>query len=81
MDFKQRFLEALRAGKDDEALLTMARKSVTGSFCFRDAYDVIQSIWHDLGFDERSDGGALQDRLEYVMEKVWYECPTDTSVR
>lgn len=76
MDFKNRFLEALRAGNDDGALLKMARDSATQSFGLHDAYEVMQNIWHDFGFDERSDGGKLQDSLEYVMEKIWYEIPT-----
>ena len=80
MDFKQKFLTALRAGKDDKDLLGIVRESQTKSFTMREAYDALQEIWIELGFDERSDGGSLQDRLEYVMEKVWYECPVGESL-
>ena len=73
MDFKSRFLDAIRAGKDDDILLRMARESATSSFDLHDVYEVMQDIWQDFGFDERSDGGKLQDSLEFVMEKIWYE--------
>lgn len=75
MDFKILFLEALQSGMDDEALLKMAHKSETKSLHLKDIYDLMQRIWVDFGFNDRTDGGELQDRLEYVMEKIWYECP------
>lgn len=75
MEFKARFLNALRAGADDDALLKLARESATETFDLGRVYNAMQAIWREHGFDERSDGGSIQDRLEFVMEKVWYESP------
>ncbi|HLW67450.1 MAG TPA: hypothetical protein VKS79_19200 [Gemmataceae bacterium] len=79
MDFKSEFLTALREGKSDETLLNIVRAHEAQFPNLRAIYEILQGIWLDFGFDERSDGGALQDTLEYVMEKVWYECPASTS--
>lgn len=39
------------------------------------AYEMLQQIWLEFGFDKVEEGSRLQDDLEYVMEKIWYECP------
>jgi hypothetical protein len=75
MDFRNEFLGALRAGKTDEDLLKIVRAHQAHLSNLREVYDVLQDIWMELGFDEHSDGSALQNTLEYVMEKIWYECP------
>lgn len=80
MNFKNRFLEALQARRPDPELLQIVHESRTQTFGPREAYQALQAIWMEFGFDERSDGGALQDSLEYVMEKTWYECPADASL-
>ena len=74
-EFKKAFLTALRANEPDAALLELVREWQARFPSMRDLYDILQQIWLEFGFDERSDGGSLQDRLEFVMEKVWYDCP------
>ena len=39
-----------------------------------DVYRTLEEIWHEFGYDERSDGGNTQDTLEFLMEKIWFEC-------
>jgi hypothetical protein len=75
MTFKQEFLAALQAGKPDEVLLKIVREWQGQFASQREVYDILQEIWLEQGFDERSGGGPIQDSLEYVMEKIWYECP------
>jgi hypothetical protein len=75
MRFKDQFLTAIRTGKSDEELLRIVRDYQGQSSDVREVYSVLEEIWLQLGFDERSDGGTLQGSLEYVMEKIWYECP------
>ena len=79
MDFKNRILAALRAGRRDEDLLGIVRDSQPQFSNIRAVYDALEQIWQEMGFDERSDGGAIQDSLEFVMEKLWYECPASES--
>lgn len=74
-EFREAILTALRADKSDAALLELVREWQTHFPSIRDLYDALQALWLDMGFDERSDGDPLQDRLEFVMEKVWYDCP------
>lgn len=74
-EFKNVVLTALRSDKSDTALLDLVREWQMQFPNMRDLYEALQAIWVDMGFDERSDGGPVQDRLEFVMERVWYSCP------
>lgn len=74
MEFKNRFQSALREGNSDEELLKMARLEGRNDDPRR-VYDWLQELWMEAGFHERSDGGEIQDQLEFVMEKIWQECP------
>lgn len=75
MTFKQEFLSALKGGKGYQTLLEMVRRFQKEGLLQQQTYDDLQEIWLEFGFDNRQDGGDLQNNLEAVMEKVWYECP------
>ena len=38
----------------------------------REAYESLEHLWRELGFQESDQESPLRDDLEYVMERVWY---------
>ena len=75
MTLRDEFLNALRSGAGHDALLDLVHRHQAKGMSPQEAYRVLQQIWQESGFDGAEGGGTLQDNLEYVMEKVWYECP------
>ncbi len=76
MNFKSDFLAALQGGKDYHALMELVRSYRAQGLSVDAAYEALQEIWQEKGFDEKSaEEGSLQDTLETVMEKVWYGQP------
>jgi hypothetical protein len=75
MSLDQEFLAALHAGDDYDSLLELVRQYLAKGMAWRAIYDTLHRIWLDFGFDAKEDGGALQDNLEAVMERVWFGCP------
>jgi hypothetical protein len=72
MSFKQEFLTALQSGKDHRALLEIVRRHHGGEVKANEAYEALEQLWRDLGFEESDQPSPLRDELEYVMERVWY---------
>jgi hypothetical protein len=70
--FKQECLTALRAGADYEALMELGRVHRSQGLSLDAAYESLQQIWLEHGFDHRQEEGGIKDTLEAVMEKVWY---------
>ena len=75
MELKQEFLAVLLEGADHEALLELVYRYQVRGLAPQQAYEVLQQIWLELGFNEREEASTLQDNLEYVMEKIWFGCP------
>jgi hypothetical protein len=75
MDLKQEFLTALQRGDDSDHLLDLVHRHQQGGTPPQMVYDILEGIWLDLGFNNSDEPSALKDNLEYVLEKVWYECP------
>lgn len=71
MTFKQEFLTALQSGKATPALLEIVRRHYDDQ-ADRDAYNALEQIWREFGFDESEGSSPLRDELEYLMERVWY---------
>jgi hypothetical protein len=72
MPFKQEFLTALQSGKDHRALLEIVHRYYGSAETGKEAYEALEQIWGDLGFDESDQSSSLRDELEFVMERVWY---------
>lgn len=77
MSFKQEFLRELHSGADSKQLLKIIHKHEPAVENLRVTYDALQEIWLEFGFDASDEGGTLRDELEYVMEKVWFQCPEE----
>ena len=79
MDLKQEFCEALQRGEDFDSLLELVHRHEARGLQPEEAYEILEQIWLSYGFNAIQSGDSLQDNLEYVMEKVWYERPARTS--
>jgi hypothetical protein len=76
MELKDQFLAALRGGESHDRLLALVhRHQGAGGVTPQKAYDLLEQIWLDFGFNDSDEESELRDNLEYVLEKVWYECP------
>jgi hypothetical protein len=72
MSFKQEFLTALQSGKDHRVLLEIVRRHHGSEEKGNEAYEALEQLWHDLGFDKSDQSSSFRYELEYVMERVWY---------
>jgi hypothetical protein len=72
MSFQQELLTALRSGKDHRTLLEIVRRHYEGKETGREAYETLEQLWRDLGFEDSEECSPLRDELEAVMERVWY---------
>ncbi|MBV9558460.1 MAG: hypothetical protein JO254_15430 [Pseudolabrys sp.] len=76
MNLRGEFEKAWRAGNDYDSLLMLVHElQRRNGMSATEAYSVLQQLWLDNGFNDSPDANPLQDRLEYVMEKLWYEQP------
>ncbi|HZZ82191.1 MAG TPA: hypothetical protein VFE62_27080 [Gemmataceae bacterium] len=75
MGFRTDFETAWRAGGHHDSLLALVRRYQEQGLGARDAYDVLHQLWLDNGYDDCEGTSPLQDNLEYIMEKLWYEQP------
>jgi hypothetical protein len=75
MNFKHDFQSALHAGDDYHALMELVRRHRAKGLSIDATSEALHQIWLDHGFDGEAEGGALQDTLETVMEKVWFGEP------
>ncbi|HTU91992.1 MAG TPA: hypothetical protein VMF69_18055 [Gemmataceae bacterium] len=75
MNLKDEFLTALHNEEGHDALLELVHRHQAQGLPPQAAYEILQQIWLAFGFDKAEEGSRLQDDLEYVMEKIWYECP------
>jgi len=74
MNLKEELLAALHDGGGSAELLDIVQRHES-SAGMQSIYDTLQGIWVDFGFDHQEGGGFIRDELEYVMGKVWYQCP------
>jgi hypothetical protein len=67
------FLTAWKAGTDADALLELVRRHRAKGLSGQDAYDMLERFWLERGYDRSAEPPtALQDNLEWVLEKTWY---------
>jgi hypothetical protein len=72
-DLKNDFRTALEEHLGHESLLEIVRRYKSAGGGQRQAYDALQSLWIEMGFDEdpHDAENETRDNLEYVMEVVW----------
>jgi hypothetical protein len=75
MSLKDEFLAALHRGDDHDTLLDLVHRHQDQGLSSLEAYQILQQLWLEFGFNKIEEGSSLQDNLEYVLEKIWYECP------
>jgi hypothetical protein len=75
MDLRSEFEKAWRAGEPYDALLAIAHAHIVGGTPVLDAYQRLHELWQECGYDSADESCPLQDNVEYVMEKLWYEQP------
>jgi hypothetical protein len=82
MNLKQDIKAALDAAAGDDALLELVRQHKRAGLEQRAAYDELQEVWLEFGFDNDSHDGenATRDNLEYLMEVVWGFCPAGIAI-
>lgn len=73
MDLKEEFLAALRCGQGYEPLLELVQRHIDQGMAAEEAYDILEGIWMDFGYDNSVETSPLRDDLEFVMEKVWFQ--------
>ena len=75
MNLRGEFETAWRAGDDYDSLLALVDRHERQGLAVTEAYGILQQLWLDNGFDNCDGSGPLQDKLEFVLEKLWYEQP------
>jgi hypothetical protein len=75
MSLRDDFETAWKAGDDHDSLLALVRRHQEQGLGARKAYDMLQQLWLENGYDDCEGTNPLQDNLEYIMEKLWYEQP------
>lgn len=82
MNPKRDFKKALEAGSGHAVLLELVREYKHVGLSQRAAYDTLQELWLEYGFDNDPHEGEneIRDDLEYVMEVVWGFCPAGIAI-
>lgn len=75
MNLRGEFETAWKAGLGHDSLLELVRRHQQQGVAVQQAYRILHQLWLDCGFDDSDRASALQDNLEYVLEKLWYEQP------
>ena len=75
MNLRGEFESAWMAGHDHDSLLALVHRHQQQGLTATEAYGILQQLWLDHGFDDCDESSPLQDKLEYVLEKLWYEQP------
>ena len=75
MDLRSEFETAWKGGESHDALLELVHGHMARGMSAQDAYHMLHKLWQECGFDDADEPCSRQDQLEYVLEKLWYECP------
>ena len=75
MNLKNDFETTWKAGADHDALLELVHRHQAQGLSAQEAYRMLHQLWLECGFNDAERSDPLQDNLEYVLEKIWYECP------
>jgi hypothetical protein len=75
MNLRGEFETAWRAGDDPDSLLALVHRHRQRGLAATEAYGILEQLWLENGFDDCDGSSPLQNNLEYVLEKLWYEQP------
>jgi hypothetical protein len=75
LNLNHEFLTALRDGVDHDSLLELVHRHQAQGLNPPEAYGILHQAWLEFGFNSSEEESDVRDNLEYVMEKIWYECP------
>jgi hypothetical protein len=75
MNLRAEFEIAWKTGNDHDSLLTLVHRYQQQGLATSEVYAILQQLWLDNGFDNCENTSTLQNNLEYVLEKMWYEQP------
>ena len=75
MNLMIEFVTAWKAGVDHNALLEMVHRHQADGLSPQEAYRTLHELWLESGFNDAAESNPLQDNLEYVLDKIWYEGP------
>jgi hypothetical protein len=75
MQFKQELLTALQTGATHGTLLDIPREHRSELVEPHTAYEVLEQIWLELGFDDSDVESPLRNELEVALETTWYGSP------
>ena len=73
MNLRAEFETAWKAGNDHDSLLELVHRYEQIGLAPRETYWILHKLWLDCGFDNSDGTSSLQDNLEYILDKVWYE--------
>jgi hypothetical protein len=73
MNLRGEFETAWKAGNDHDSLVELVHRHQQQGLAAREAYWILHKLWLDCGFDDSDRPSALQNELEYILEKLWYE--------
>jgi hypothetical protein len=57
-------MTALRRGDDHDALMQVVHSYLDAGTPAKEAYQLLHSIWRELGFNNAEEGNDLQENLE-----------------
>ncbi|MGD9857893.1 MAG: hypothetical protein AB7U20_23360 [Planctomycetaceae bacterium] len=82
MRLKTEFRASLESGANHDELAALVRRHKASGLSQREAYDQLQQLWVEYGFDADDHDGEnpVRDNLEYIMEIVWGFCPAERAI-
>lgn len=72
MELKQELLMALQNGASHVTLLDILGAHRSELVEPQAAYEILEQIWLQLGFDDSDLESPLRNELELALEKTWY---------
>jgi hypothetical protein len=73
-EFNTELRDALERGAKFDALIELVRESYAAGWTKDEAYETLQQIWLEFGYDDDDHDAPdpKRDELEYLLERVWY---------
>ncbi len=72
MELKHELLTALHNGATAAALWEILRAHRSELVEPKSAYEILEQIWVELGFDDSDLESRLRDELEFALDRTWH---------